>query len=171
VPGALTIPSPLGELMLRPEREDDAGFRYALFKRSRPPEWELAPFPPELLEQLMSHQFQAQTSSYLDQFPDGRFDIIELNSKPIGRIVVDRPGDQLHLIDLAIAPEMRGQGLGAAIMRSLMDEATAAGVPVTLEVGSSNDPSMRLYERLGFTVAGEEPMYLAMEWRPEVDVR
>ena len=31
-----------------------------------------------------------------------------------------------------------------------MDEAAAAGVPVRLEVASSNDPSVRLYQRLGF---------------------
>ena len=67
-----------------------------------------------------------------------------------GRIVVDRPGNRLYIVDQAIVPELRGRGIGTAIMRSLMDEAAALGVPVTLQVASSNDPSMRLYLRLGF---------------------
>jgi hypothetical protein len=35
----------------------------------------------------------------------------------------------------------------------------------TLKVASSNDPSMRLYLRLGFEVIGTTEAYLQMEWR------
>jgi ribosomal protein S18 acetylase RimI-like enzyme len=50
-------------------------------------------------------------------------------------------------------------------MRALMTEAADARVPVTLMVGSSNDPSMRLYERLGFVATETAPLYIKMEWR------
>ncbi|MBV9747638.1 MAG: GNAT family N-acetyltransferase, partial [Acetobacteraceae bacterium] len=89
----------------------------------------------------------------------------ELAGRPIGRIVVDRPGGLLHIIDQAIVPELRGRGIGTAIMRALMDEARAANIPVRLEVASENDPSMRLYQRLGFVPVEHMPMYIAMEWR------
>jgi len=164
VPGPTSLPSPLGELTFRPERAEDADFRYALFRRSRGPEWDQAPIEPALLEQIMRHQFQAQSVGYSGQFPQAAFEIIELEGEPIGRIVIDRPGDQIHLVDLAIVPARRGQGAGEAIMRALMGEAAAAGVPVRLEVASSNDPSFRLYQRLGFRQTAETPMYLAMEW-------
>jgi ribosomal protein S18 acetylase RimI-like enzyme len=61
---------------------------------------------------------------------------------------------------------MRNKGLGTTIMRTLMDEAAAAGVPVRLTVGSSNDPSLRLYLRLGFVPTGAVPMYIEMKWQP-----
>ncbi len=93
------------------------------------------------------------------------FDILELDGEPVGRMVVDRPGDQVHLVDVAIVPERRGRGLGVAILRALMDEAAAAGQPIRLEVASSNDPSLRLYRRLGFREIAETPMHLSMEWR------
>ncbi|MEN3378932.1 MAG: hypothetical protein V7604_4287, partial [Hyphomicrobiales bacterium] len=84
---------------------------------------------------------------------------------PIGRIVVDRPGTVLHIVDQAIVPYMRNRGIGTAIMQSLMDEARAAGLPVRLQVASSNDPSMRLYARLGFVPIQETPAYVEMEWK------
>ena len=165
MPGPSTLPSPLGELVFRPEREDDAGFRYRLFRRSRGPEWDQAGLPPELLEQIMQHQFHAQTVGYRDQFPQAAFDIIELDGAPIGRLVVDRPGGRLHLVDIAVLPEHRGQGLGGGILRALLDEAAAAGVPVRLEVSSENEPSLSLYLRLGFRETARNEMYLQMEWR------
>ena len=122
--------------------------------------------PPDVFQQLMAHQFQAQTVSYRAQFPQARFDIIELDGRPIGRIVVDRPGDRLHLIDQAIVPDLRGRGIGTAIMRALMDEAAARRVPITLEVASSNDPSVRLYLRLGFVPTETAQPYIELAWTP-----
>jgi ribosomal protein S18 acetylase RimI-like enzyme len=112
----------------------------------------------------MQHQFRAQTVGYRNEFPRARFDIIEHAGQPIGRIVVDRPGNMVHIIDQAIIPELRGRGIGTAVMRSLMDEAGAAGLPVRLEVASSNDPSMRLYLRLGFVPIQSVALYIGLEW-------
>jgi ribosomal protein S18 acetylase RimI-like enzyme len=50
-------------------------------------------------------------------------------------------------------------------MRSLMEEARAAGLPVRLKVADNNDPSMRLYARLGFVPIQEIPAYIEMEWK------
>ena len=80
-------------------------------------------------------------------------------------VVVNRPGDHLHIVDQAIVPEQRNRGLGTAIMRQLMTEAAASGQPVRLKVASTNDPSMRLYARLGFVPIHDDPLYIEMEWR------
>ena len=162
---AIDVTSPLGRLRLRPERAGDRDFRFDLFCNSRPPEWQMAGFEPNLLRQIMRHQFDAQTASYRAQFPQARFDIIELDGVPIGRIVVDRPGAVVHLVDQAIVPERRGRGIGASIMTSLMEEAARSEIPMRLKVASGNDPSMRLYLRLGFEVIETTEMYLEMEWR------
>jgi len=160
---AIDIPSPIGTVTLRPERPADEVFRYALFCDSRQPEFKLL-LAPDVYEQVMRHQFHAQTVSYRRQFPDARFDIIEHDGRPIGRIVVDRPGTMLDIVDQAIVPELRGRGIGTAVMRSIMDEADARGLPVRLKVASSNDPSMRLYVRLGFVPIRSEPLYVELEW-------
>ena len=161
------IPSSLGALRLRPERDADQPFRLRLFFDSRPPELALLlrQVGPEEYDRLMRFQFQAQTMSYRASFPQARFDIIELDGAPIGRIVVDRPGGEVHIVDQAVTPAMRNRGVGTTIMQALMSEAADAGLPVRLKVASSNDPSMRLYLRLGFAPIESVPFYVEMEWR------
>jgi ribosomal protein S18 acetylase RimI-like enzyme len=161
----IAIGSALGMLHLRPERDEDAPFRFKLFCESRPAEFALLQLDPAAFEQLMRFQFHAQTVTYRANFPDARFDIIERDRAPIGRIVVNRPGTMLHIVDQAIVPELRNRGLGTAIMKALMDEATRNGLPVRLKVASTNDPSMRLYRRLGFVPIRTEPLSIEMEWR------
>jgi len=159
----IEIACSLGELILRAEREEDRDFRYRLFCDSRQPEFaQLLPAP--AFEQIMRLQFQAQTVSYRNDFPRARFDIIELDRQAIGRIVVDRPGSMVHIVDQAIAPQWRNKGIGSTIMRALMDEAAAAGLPVRLKVASQNDPSIRLYRRLGFVPIQTAALYIEMEW-------
>jgi ribosomal protein S18 acetylase RimI-like enzyme len=165
---AIEISSPVGVVNLRPEREDDHDFRFRLFCDSRQPEFALL-LAPAAFEQIMRFQFQAQTMSYRAEFPDARFDIIELSGSSIGRIVVDRPGTMLHIVDQAIVPALRNRGIGTAIMRALMDEARAARLPVRLAVASDNDPSIHLYLRLGFVPIERLPLYVQMQWRPSAD--
>jgi ribosomal protein S18 acetylase RimI-like enzyme len=165
----VAIPSPAGAVILRPERDDDQAFRFGLFCDSRLPEWYQVAIEPALREQLMRHQFAAQTVSYRQHFPAARFDIIELAGEPIGRLVVDRPGTMVHIVDQAIVPRLRNRGIGTAIMRALMDEARQAGLPVRLKVASSNDPSIRLYLRLGFVPIEEIPAYIELEWKGKRD--
>jgi ribosomal protein S18 acetylase RimI-like enzyme len=161
--------SSLGVLGLRPERDDDDPFRFQLFCESRPVEFALLRLEPTAFEQLMRFQYQAQTMSYRTSFPNARFDIIECDRLPIGRIVVNRPGDVVHIVDQAIVPALRNRGLGTTIMKALMDEAGRAALPVRLKVASTNDPSMRLYLRLGFVSIKTDPMYVEMEWRAPAD--
>jgi ribosomal protein S18 acetylase RimI-like enzyme len=161
----ITVPSPLGTLQLRPETDEDRAFRFHLFCESRPPELALLPLDAAARDTLMRFQFQAQTLSYRTQFPDARFDIIELAGERIGRIVVNRPGTMTHIVDHVITPPLRNRGIGTALLQALMAEAGAAQIPVRLKVASSNDPSLRLYRRLGFTPIETVPLYIELEWR------
>ncbi len=158
----LHIPSPAGPVRLRPERDDDRDFRYQLFRDSRQPELALLPAP--IYQQIMAQQFHAQTVGYRGQFPRARFDIIELDGERIGRIVVDRPGTMVHIVDQALVPARRGRGIGTAILRALMEEARAAGLPLRLEVGSENNAAFRLYQRLGFARIDAQASYTRLEW-------
>ncbi|BCH33363.1 hypothetical protein MesoLjLc_52930 [Mesorhizobium sp. L-8-10] len=156
-------------LRLRPERDEDEAFRYRLFCESRTKEWDPVRSNAVLFEQLMQHQFRAQTVGYRSQFPKARFDIVELDGRPIGRVVVDRPGTMIHVVDLAIVPSLRNRGIGTAMMQSVIDEAQHSGVPIQLYVSSENDPSLRLYLRLGFAPIVSHPSYILLERQPGGD--
>jgi ribosomal-protein-alanine N-acetyltransferase len=84
--------------------------------------------------------------------------------------------DELHINNLAVLPEHRRHGVGAALLRRVLDEATRLGARrATLEVRRSNGPAQALYERFGFSVAGVRHAYYTnpvedalILWREEV---
>ena len=68
--------------------------------------------------------------------------------------------DEIHINNLALRPQFRAQGIGTALLHHVLAEARKLGARrATLEVRASNDPARRLYERLGFYVAGTRQNY------------
>ena len=68
--------------------------------------------------------------------------------------------DQAHINNLAILPELRGQGLGTQLLEAIIDEAAHLGaILLTLEVRQSNAPALRLYEKAGFYREGVRKNY------------
>ncbi len=68
--------------------------------------------------------------------------------------------DEIHVNNVAILPQFRGRGIGSALLRHVLAEGRRLGARrATLEVRASNDGARRLYERLGFYVAGIRPRY------------
>ena len=63
--------------------------------------------------------------------------------------------DELHINNLAVMPVHRGAGAGTTLLRAILREGARLGARrATLEVRRSNEAARRLYERLGFSVAG-----------------
>ena len=70
---------------------------------------------------------------------------------PVAVILVARRGWTSRIAAMAVAPEVRGRGLGRRIMQDAIDEAVERGDrSVLLEVFEHNTPAVRLYEGLGF---------------------
>ena len=68
--------------------------------------------------------------------------------------------DELHINNLAVAPDCRGAGAGTTLLREVLHEGARLGARrATLEVRRSNEAARRLYERLGFAVAGVRRAY------------
>jgi ribosomal-protein-alanine N-acetyltransferase len=84
--------------------------------------------------------------------------------------------DEIHINNLAMRPQFRAQGLGTALLHHVLAEARLLGARrATLEVRASNEGARRLYERLGFYVAGTRRHYYSnpvedalILWRDDV---
>lgn len=75
--------------------------------------------------------------------------------------------DELHINNVAVRAERRGAGAGTALLERVMREGRALGARrATLEVRRSNEAARRLYERLGFVLAGVRRRYYT---KPEED--
>lgn len=69
-------------------------------------------------------------------------------------------GDEIHLLNIAVAPESRRQRIGHVLVQLLLDEAAAKqSRVVTLEVEHDNRPAIALYETFGFTQIGLRKNY------------
>lgn len=67
---------------------------------------------------------------------------------------------EADVMNVAVAPAFRRQGIGEGLMVALMDTLRDKGMEsLTLEVRASNSPAIALYDRLGFTEVGRRPNY------------
>jgi [ribosomal protein S18]-alanine N-acetyltransferase len=68
--------------------------------------------------------------------------------------------DEAELMLVAVLPEDRGGGLGRRLVEGAMDAARQRGARrMFLEVRDGNAAAARLYESLGFTIAGRRQNY------------
>jgi len=70
--------------------------------------------------------------------------------------------DEVHVNNLAVRPQCRGGGVGRALLEFVLRMGLGLGARrATLEVRQSNAAALKLYERLGFRVAGVRRNYYA----------
>ena len=68
--------------------------------------------------------------------------------------------DEVHLLNITVAPERQGAGLGKFLLMHLCDDARALGCRyMFLEVRPSNTAAIAMYRRFGFAVIGERRGY------------
>jgi ribosomal-protein-alanine N-acetyltransferase len=81
-----------------------------------------------------------------------------------GYVIVWVVHDELHVLNVATAPEARRRGVGRALMEAAhaLGRARACRL-VTLEVRRSNAPAIALYQALGYRQVGMRPRYYAEE--------
>ncbi len=146
----------------RPERAEDEVFLFALFCGSR--EAEFATLSQPERETLLRLQYRAQSRDYAERFPRSEHFIIESCGEAAGRLLLNRDPNELRIIDIAVTPERRRQGIASAVLKSLISEAESARIPLSLSVWHDN-PALALYRRLGFRVRAESATHLELEWR------
>lgn len=86
--------------------------------------------------------------------------VIEVNGEIAGYcgswIVID----ESHITNVAVLPKYRGQQLGEALLRKMIEISISKGaIRMTLEVRVSNTVAIALYEKLGFQKGGIRKRY------------
>jgi [ribosomal protein S18]-alanine N-acetyltransferase len=75
-----------------------------------------------------------------------------------GYLVCSRYADVWHLMNIAVAPDRRRQGIATRLMERLFEEA-GPDARFTLEVRTSNASAIAMYERFGFRPSGHRRRY------------
>lgn len=131
---------------------------------------ELAHLDPAQHETFLELQWQARQRGYRQRYPDADDRVVVLDGVAVGRLLVARRAGELAIVDLALLPEFRGQGIGSQLLRQLLDEAATTGAVVRLYVNATNR-ALHLYERFGFRRAGAPGPYVRLEWRVDAEYR
>jgi ribosomal protein S18 acetylase RimI-like enzyme len=129
---------------------------------------ELAPtgWPWEQIELFLLQQFEAQHRYYLEHFSSAEWVVVlDAELAPVGRLYLDERETEFHIIDIALLPHARGQGIGSRILGTIIDRATTSGKSVTIHV-EANNPAMSLYQRLGFQTVEAQGIYFLMKHHP-----
>jgi ribosomal-protein-alanine N-acetyltransferase len=74
----------------------------------------------------------------------------------VGYLILSRYVDAWHVMNVAVAPGRRREGIASALLRQLLDETRGGDARrgYTLEVRVSNVGAISLYERFGFRPKG-----------------
>ena len=147
----------------RPETADDLPFLRALYASTRETELAATDWSAAQKADFLHMQFGLQHRYYSEHFTDAAFDIVQHAGQDIGRRYVLRRPDALTLIDMALLPQWRGQGIGTVMLEALLMEARATGRQLLLHVDHDN-PARRMYLRAGFQEIGDNGVYSKMRW-------
>lgn len=151
------------QLTLRAATEADDNFILSVYAATRAQEMAQLPWNLEQKEAFVRMQYTAQKQHYAAEYPGASHDIICMEQVPVGRIYIDRGAEAAHILDITVLPQYRRQGAGSLLLRRLLHEAGENGKPVTIYVETFN-PSLRLFERLGFQREQEKGFHLLMKW-------
>ena len=152
-------------ITLRPVAEADGELLLELYTSSRAQELAVVPWTSEQKKVFVEMQFKAQQSHYKAEYPQAEHSMICLDGVPVGRVYLDRRAEKFQILDITVLPQQRNAGVGSHVLRQIMEEATGSGKPVSIYVETFN-PSLRLFERLGFLRAQEMGMHFLMKWEP-----
>jgi ribosomal protein S18 acetylase RimI-like enzyme len=126
-------------------------------------------WPEPMRGHLLGIQVDARRQSHRANYPDAASYVIEADGRDAGWIVVMTMPHEVRLVEIMVAAEFRGQGIGSAAIGEVLAAAESAGKPVRLHVNVTNGGAIRLYERLGFRrIDGNEVQHL-MERAVEKD--
>ena len=158
--------SPPAAVTLRPVTGDDRAFLVRVYGATRADELAVVDWSDADKAAFVEMQFTAQDSYYREHYPGSTFDVVVVDGVDAGRLYVDRWPDEIRIVDVAVLPEFRNNGVGTHLLETVMDEAAALGRKVSIHVEVFN-PARHLYGRLGFTPVAERGVHLLMEWVPD----
>ena len=149
-------------ITLRDASDEDAAFLLEVYATTRANELALVPWDSDQKEAFLKFQFDAQHASYHERFPEASYNIILQDDEPIGRLYVLREDEAIRILDITVLPRYRNAGIGASLIRELLTEGGQTGKPVSIWVEYFN-PSIHLFERLGFSRVQEDGFNCLME--------
>lgn len=147
----------------RPVHEDDAPFLRTLFNSVEEERLGFGSFGNHEKSRLLNTEYRAFQAHYQDVDLEKDDVILTCDDTPVGRMIVLQNSEEIRLAELMLIPELRGKGLGTALIQGLQAESQMSNRPLRVLVFKLN-AAIRLYKRLGFYKIEENPTHELLEW-------
>ena len=149
--------------VLRPATPEDRELLFRVYASTREEELAPVPWPPEAKQAFLRQQFDAQDAWWRTNYAGATFEVVVVDGRDAGRLYLWEGPSEIRIVDVALAPEARGGGVGTSLLSDVQRRAAAAGKSVTIHVERMN-PALALYERLGFRLVEDKGVYLFLSW-------
>lgn len=150
---------------LRRVNGSDGSFLFQVYASTRQEELAHVGWGESQKQSFLEMQFQAQRRYYESEYPGAEFQVILAGGCPVGRLYVHRRENEIRIMDLALLPPSRRQGIGTRLLKAILDEGAQSNRRVTIHVEIFN-PALQLYERLGFRRVATNGVYHLLQWMP-----
>jgi [ribosomal protein S18]-alanine N-acetyltransferase len=132
----------------------------------QPAEVQFEPMTESRLDEVVAIERKAYDhpwtrGNFLDSLRSGyESQLLEAGGVILGYFVAMKGVDEVHLLNITVAPEYQGQGWGRIILDALALWARAQGAQwLWLEVRASNTRAQGIYEQHGYRRVGERRSY------------
>ncbi|MGC1245410.1 MAG: GNAT family N-acetyltransferase, partial [Spirulinaceae cyanobacterium] len=125
-------------LTLRNIESEDEAFLYQVYASTRQEELALVDWDDSQKESFLKMQFNAQHKYYQENYSQAQFLIVLLDEKAIGRLYINYHKDEIRLMDIALLPSFRNQGIGTIFLKKIITEGQQLGLPIRLHVEAYN---------------------------------
>jgi ribosomal-protein-alanine N-acetyltransferase len=131
------------------------------------PEVRLIPMTPAWIDAVLEIEKTAYShpwtqGHFLDSLKSGYWAqvLLDVDGTPIGHMVAMPGVEETHLLNLTVAPELQGRGLGQHLLDQLVAWSQSQNASsIWLEVRAGNSRARRLYVAYGFEHVGERKNY------------
>ena len=161
----IDAPSP-ESIVTRSVEPEDQSFLLELYKSSRGDDLRGLGWDEQRISEFLDMQYEAQQNFYDSDYRDAADELILLEDKPIGRLMIESRPHEIRCVDLGLLPEYRERGLGTEIIQKLQEKARREKKPLRLQVIRFSR-AVNLFDRLGFVRTSETGTHFQMEWTPE----
>lgn len=115
-----------------------------------------------LVVEQLAYSFPWTRGNFIDSLAAGYTAelLVDAQDELVGYFVAMAGVEELHLLNLTVAPPWQGLGHAATLLDALESHARAAGAQTLwLEVRDSNERARHVYRRRGFAEVGLRPRY------------
>jgi len=159
------VPVPSGDIIRRAATKADSTLCEALFIEHYQAPLLLAGWNAAQCRTYLQPQFIMREQQFHDRYPQADHTIIEVGGESVGRLLVDRQPQVIHIIDMILFPTWCRREIGTHLLAERCREADKTGKVLALHVACDN-PAQNLYQRFGFEINEDQGVYRHMKRKP-----